>query len=326
MRGNERLKLTGHCAAAGIITAVVLCAAFAAEGIVPFGSNTLAVTDARVQYLDLFAYYRDVLTGQNTAGATFSYMLGTGMAGVFSYYLASPFNLLVLLFPKEQMNLFLTVLAALKLSAAAMTFRWFLARRYGGRLSPAPALALSVSYGLMQYDLAQASNIMWLDGVILLPVMLAFVSETVWKEKRQSAVSLAAATALSLLCAWYTGAINCLFSLVWFVYESVRAGSARGAGRYAAGMALGGLMSSALMVPNIMALRLGKGASVVQSQALTAGFRGNPLGILSHYRIGAMSDAHQVSLYCGVLPVIGIGLFAAREVLRRRHGSGYGDG
>ena len=75
--------------AAGALTAVILLAAFYREGIVPFGSNTLAVTDTNVQYLDLFAYYRDVLTGQNTIGSTFSYMLGTGMAGVFAYYLDS---------------------------------------------------------------------------------------------------------------------------------------------------------------------------------------------------------------------------------------------
>ncbi|MDO5456582.1 MAG: YfhO family protein, partial [Eubacteriales bacterium] len=105
-----------RCLAVGALSAAILWAAFMHEGIDPFGENSLAVTDASVQYLDLFAYYRDVLTGQNTIGATFSYMLGTGMAGVFAYYLASPLNLLVLLFPKEQMSLFLTVLVTLKIS------------------------------------------------------------------------------------------------------------------------------------------------------------------------------------------------------------------
>ena len=101
------------------MTAALLWLAFCAGGFVPFGNNTPVVTDAKLQYLDLFAYYRDVLTGQNTAAYTFSNTLGGGAVAIIAYYLASPFNLLVLLFPKEQMNLFLEVLITAKLSAAS---------------------------------------------------------------------------------------------------------------------------------------------------------------------------------------------------------------
>ena len=85
---------------------------------VPYGINTPAVTDAKLQYLDLFAYCRDVLTGQNTAAYTFSNTLGGTAAAIWAYYLASPWNLLVLLFEKEQMNLFLEVLILVKCSSA----------------------------------------------------------------------------------------------------------------------------------------------------------------------------------------------------------------
>ena len=87
--------------AAAAVTAAVLWGAMYLGDFVPFGSNTPAVTDAKLQYLDLFAYCRDVLTGQNTAAYTFSNTLGGSAAAIWAYYLASPFNLLVLLFPKE---------------------------------------------------------------------------------------------------------------------------------------------------------------------------------------------------------------------------------
>ena len=108
--------------AAAAVTAAVLWGAIYLGGFVPFGANTPAVTDAKLQYLDLFAYCRDVLTGQNTAAYTFSNTLGGSAAAIWAYYLASPFNLLVLLFPKEQMNLFLEVLITAKLSAASASF------------------------------------------------------------------------------------------------------------------------------------------------------------------------------------------------------------
>ena len=131
------------------MTAALLWLAFCSGGFVPFGNNTPAVTDAKLQYLDLFAYYRDVLTGQNTAAYTFSNTLGGGAVAIIAYYLASPFNLLVLFFPKEQMNLFLEVLITVKLSAASAAFAWFIGRRFRNRIRGEITLVLSVSYGLM---------------------------------------------------------------------------------------------------------------------------------------------------------------------------------
>ena len=120
---------------AAFVTAVIYWTVMLLGKYVPFGINTPAVTDAKLQYLDLFAYYRDVLTGQNSAVYTFSNTLGGGAAAIWAYYLASPFNLLVLLFPKDQLNFFLEVLITAKLCAASASFAWFTGRRFRQRVS-----------------------------------------------------------------------------------------------------------------------------------------------------------------------------------------------
>ena len=61
---------------AALLTAAIFWIVMLRGEYVPFGINTPAVTDAKLQYLDLFAYYRDVLTGQNSAVYTFSNTLG----------------------------------------------------------------------------------------------------------------------------------------------------------------------------------------------------------------------------------------------------------
>ena len=255
-----------------MVTAALLWLAFYPGGFVPFGNNTPAVTDAKLQYLDLFAYLRDVLTGQNSIGHTFSNTLGGSAIAITAYYLASPFNLLVLLFPKEQMNLFLEVLITAKLSAASAAFAWFIGHRFRNRIRREITLILSVSYGLMQYTLAQGSNVMWLDGVILLPFIVLGVHKIVrtsgMSERRSAVLALAIPAALSVIANWYTGGINYLFSFVWLVYEAARGqgrGTARKFGklflRYIAGMGLGLLLASFLFLPNVLALRLGKGAA-----------------------------------------------------------------
>ncbi len=302
---------------------------------VPYGINTPAVTDAKLQYLDLFAYCRDVLTGQNTAAYTFSNTLGGTAAAIWAYYLASPWNLLVLLFEKEQMNLFLEVLILAKCSAAAAAFAWMTGRRFGYRVPAGITPVLSVGYGLMQYTLAQGSNVMWLDGVILLPFIVLGVHRAVCARRFHPA-ELALPAAASVIANWYTGGINYLFSALWLFYELARKPHDKGesgrssavAGRtaicrYLLCMGAGLLIASFLFVPNVLALRAGKAAGWspaggASAGTLSLGFRGNPLSVLRSYRIGERSDISRVSFFCGTPALFGTAAFFISGRIRKR--------
>ena len=90
------------------ISMVVLCYL---KGIIPFGSKGfMAIMDAQIQYLDFFAYLKDVLNGTQKIGYTFNRTLGGNNIAVFAYYLSSPFNLLVAFFRKDQLQAFFTVI------------------------------------------------------------------------------------------------------------------------------------------------------------------------------------------------------------------------
>ena len=315
---------------AALVTAVIYWTVMLLGKYVPFGINTPAVTDAKLQYLDLFAYCRDVLTGQNSAVYTFSNTLGGGAAAIWAYYLASPFNLLLLLFPKDQMNLFLEVLITAKLSAASASFAWLIGRRFKQSVSRDMTLLLSVAYGLMQYMLAQESNVMWLDGVILLPFIVMGIHRAVYS-RRFALAELAVPAAASVLANWYTGGINYLFSAVWFLYELLRdkrsgkpddpgsLGTARRIGRYLLGMGTGLLLAAVLFLPNVIALRQGKAGSWNPMEyGLSAGFRGNPFSVIRSYRIGEMSDISRASFFCGTPAAFGTAAYFYSERVRRR--------
>ena len=322
---------------AALVTAAIYWLVMLLGDYVPFGINTPAVTDAKLQYLDLFAYYRDVLTGQNSAVYTFSNTLGGGAAAIWAYYLASPFNLLVLLFEKDRMNLFLEVLITVKLSAASAAFAWFIGRRFRGRVRGGMTLLLAVSYGLMQYMTAQGSNVMWLDGVILLPFIVLGIHNAV-SSRRFRLRELAVPAALSVLANWYTGGINYLFSTVWFLYEVLRgqgtADAGRGpderngsgarrtssaAGKYLAGMGTGLLLAAVLFLPNVIALREGKAGSWNPfAYAWPLGLRGNPLSVIRSYRIGEMSDISRASFFSGTLAAFGTAAYFYSDRVRAR--------
>ena len=88
------------------LTFAVLLILFITCGYAPFGNKSLAVDDASIQYLDFYAYFKDVLAQKNSIFYTFGKTLGGTNIAVFSYYLSSPFMLLSVFFPKENLHSF----------------------------------------------------------------------------------------------------------------------------------------------------------------------------------------------------------------------------
>lgn len=102
MEKKQRKQLVIQMLTAGIITFCLLWLLFYIKKYVPFGVHSLASKDADFQYLDFLAYLKDVFDGKNNIDYSFSKSIGGACIGVFSYYLSSPFNLLLLLFDKSQ--------------------------------------------------------------------------------------------------------------------------------------------------------------------------------------------------------------------------------
>ncbi len=300
-------------------------------GYAPFGSNSLACSDANIQYLDFFAYFLDVLKGKNSLTQTFSSILGGNNIGVFGYYLASPFNLLVLLFDKPDLHAFFDILAAVKMAMAAATFCLFLHVRFISGVETKFrirmfAILLSLGYALSQYTIAQSSNIMWLDGVYMLPLILAGVYYIV---RRNSGWLLAISVGMSILFNWYTGAINCLFSGGWICFEialdicSKKRGEewrlirrcCRYMAQYLFSMVTGVLISMVLFWPTVLAMRSSGRGELEFSVLKDFSFVGSIPSVIQGYALGAKSSHGNVSLFCGSLALLGcVCCFASKRV------------
>ncbi|MDF9445391.1 YfhO family protein [Limosilactobacillus mucosae] len=181
----------------------------------PFGNKSLAGMDANIQYLDFFAYYKDLLA-RKTGIFSMSYLLGGDNTTTLAYYLASPLNLIILFFKKNQLNTFYSFLYIIKVSLASFTITFFLQQRFP-KIKSFYVVILAISYAFIQYDLAQASNIIWLDGVYLLPILLLGIYKIIDDPKSLLGKFLIiGGVGCSLIFNWYTGIINCLFSVFYF--------------------------------------------------------------------------------------------------------------
>ena len=303
--------------------AVTFCALFVLAALLqfaPFGNNSFACMDAEIQYLDFFAYLKRFLMGETSLLYTFEKTLGGNNIAVFAYYLSSPFNLIVLFFRQENFHTMFTVLVALKLAAAAAFFSLFLKIRFP-QMKPPFVVALSVGYAFGQYSFAQASNIMWLDGVYMLPLLMLGIYRMAVRKNKKLLLILSAG--LGIIFNWYSGLINCIFGSIYYLYEDSLANGFAGAKsyirrllRFAACMALGLGLSLFLFLPAMLALRGGRAGMdfSVFGQYFISSFA----TAFTNFSIGSTSAEGSVSLYCSFACPAGIAAWFATSCDRGR--------
>lgn len=152
-------------ALAFLIPALVMLGACASLGLAPWGDKTVLVSDMSSQYVEFFCALKN-----GELFFSWSKALGTSYIGVFSYYVSSPLSVLTLLVPNEAMPLGLMFLIVLKIGLSGLTFCLFARSRFPGH--DGAALFGAVCYALMSYNMIYSICVMWLDGVIWLPLLL----------------------------------------------------------------------------------------------------------------------------------------------------------
>ncbi|PWI20928.1 hypothetical protein DI272_40085 [Streptomyces sp. Act143] len=167
-----------------MITVAVLCTADAVARSYPFGPRTRAVNDLGNQYVPFHAHLWDLLHGRADGGLLVNWQSGYGAGFLpdLGTYLTSPFALLVAVFPRDGIDLAVYVITVLKVAAAAAAMTWSLLALRPGRWWVAGLLG--ASYALCGWTVAAAVyNLMWLDGLIALP-LLCLVGTWVLERRR----------------------------------------------------------------------------------------------------------------------------------------------
>ena len=189
------------------VTTLVYIVICIISNVYPFGDRSNLIWDLDIQYVEFFSYLKKLLEGNASLGYSMSKSLGGSLLAVFGYYLSSPLNILVVFFSQENLQLFVFVITLLKIGLASSFFSIYLHNRFD-KISSLYCIVFSIFYALSQYMFCQMTNIMWLDGVYLLPIILLGV----WKYIKENKLCLLYfSIACSVLFNWYTGYMYCLF-------------------------------------------------------------------------------------------------------------------
>lgn len=190
---------------------LILAIAYAVGQTYPFGGRHILTVDLFHQYAPFLQLLREkILTG----GSPF-YSLASGLGisfyALFAYYLASPFNLLLLLFPDSFLTEGIFLITLIKVGLMGFAFFKFLLVSY--RRRGILAVAFSTFYALSGFTLAYSWNIMWLDTLILLPVVVLALVRLIRDGKW---LLFPVSVALLLVSNYYTAFFACVFIALYF--------------------------------------------------------------------------------------------------------------
>ena len=304
-RSNKcTFKNVAFYAACFAFTVTLFVALAAAGHVYPFGDSSFLASDLKYQYIDFFAWFRRVLLGEENLRYSFSQGLGMNTWGLYSYYLASPFNLLCVLFPQDKLTLFVFVITALKLGCIHISSAWFLQKRFG--LPKPAAFLLSLSFTFCSWTISNLRNPLWIDCLILLPICAYGCYELI---RKQRMTRLVIATALNVMFCWYTAYISILFLCIFVLVEFIDYVTEEGfswklmldrALRFAGAIALGLLLSAWTFLPTILAMSKG-GPVLTLGPLLKTGLRSLIRGFLPCMWVNNDSTPQ---FYCGIIMML----------------------
>lgn len=301
---GNRLKTTLFWAACLALPVMVLVVLSIWGEVYPFGPESFLTEDLKYQYIDFFTWFRHVLTGEANVFYSFAQGMGSNTWGLYSYYLASPFNLIILLFDEAHLTLAIYVIVALKLACMNTAMAWYLRRRF--TLQRTWALALALCYTWSTWTATNLRNPLWLDALILLPLM-AWSCRQLLRTGRFIGLSLLVAA--DVITCWYMAYITLLFCCLFVLFElavmiyddevrPARSWIAGRAVRFTVAILLGLGLSAWTFVPTVLAM-MGGGAKTAVGM-----FQTYPTALIRGFLPFAWNIDHAPQFYTGLIPLV----------------------
>ncbi len=208
---DNRYLFISFGATAGLMLVVYIC-----TQVFPFGDNTVLRMDLYHQYGPLFSELYDRIFSGSSPNYSWVSGLGSCFLGNYFNYLSSPIGAIVVFFGHSNIPEAIAAMVVIKAALSSATFAYYIKKSLHSQ-SPA-TVAFGILYSFCAYMLAYYWNIMWLDAMVLLPLILLGIERILDHGK----IGLyTGALALSLFSNYYMSYMLCIFSVIYFIYYSI---------------------------------------------------------------------------------------------------------
>lgn len=300
------------------ITPIILMVMiYALIGIYPAGNKTIVNSDMYLQYVGFLGHIKDVLKGESSLFYSFSKSLGGNTTGLFAYYMASPLNLIIGLFPKSYIAEVIAVITLIKIGLSSLTFTIYLVQSF--KKKDIRVIMFALCYSLMAYNINFQLNIMWLDGVVLLPLVMLGIDKLINENKyKLYVISLF----IAIVSNYYIGYMICIFSALYFIYKLILNNKVelKKLVSFIAVSILSVALSAFILIPTLISLSSGKAKfrlfkelpklMMQLDEVIAQLFIGN-------YSLG-QTMGNYPNIYCGVIiTILSILYFMNRNISRK---------
>lgn len=300
-----------------IVPIMLMVVIYALIGIYPAGDKTIVNSDMYLQYVGFLGHIKDVLKGEANLFYSFSKSLGGNTVGLFAYYMSSPLNLIIGLFPKAYIAETIVVITLIKIGLSSLTFTIYLIQSF--KKKDINVIMFSLCYSFMAYNINFQLNIMWLDGVILLPLVMLGIDKLINENKcKLYVISLF----IAIVSNYYIGYMICIFSGLYFIYKLILNNKVEliKIGNFIGASVLSVALSAFILIPTVLSLSSGKAKFRLFQEApklmmsldevIAQLFIGN-------YSLGQIMGNYP-NIYCGVIiTVLGILYFLNKSISRK---------
>ena len=236
----------------GIIPVIIFFIAAEINGIIPLGDEGINIYDSFTQYPG-FLLETIRLLKHGHLFYSFGAGLGFNMLGTITYYCMSPLNIFAIFATPTNYPYFVLFMTLLRFFLLGETMCFYLRSK---KISNKLVVLFSVIYALMGYTATYYYNYIWIDSIIMLPLVVYGIDKLI--ETNKPLVYIITLT-ITITTNYYIGYMICIFSLIYYIYNLlIKKASKKTILTFIISSLLVGLMSTVIILPSYYALKIGK--------------------------------------------------------------------
>lgn len=198
--------------AAFVLPVIMMMALYYTRGIFPWGNECYLRSDMYHQYAPFFSELWHKIRNGESLTYSWNIGMGTNFTSLFAYYLASPSNWFVALFPQKYTIEIMNAFIILKIAGSSLSLTYYLTKHNNNK--HVIAAIFGMFYGMSGFIAAYSWNIMWLDCVILIPLIMLGLERLV-NENR--CIFYCITLGLCIFTNYYIAIMVCLSVVIYYV-------------------------------------------------------------------------------------------------------------
>lgn len=194
-----------------LITLLLLLILFYFQGLYPFTNHSIVQVDADFQYIPVLYRIYDFLHGN--AGILYDDIgLGNNIYAsmIIQGSIFSPLSLLLYFTNRNNIVCFFNIIVIVKMCLLSLTIYIYINNKF--KVSEYYKIIFSVLYSFSGWILLNYFNIMWLDSVILFPLIIMYLDKLIYNHKYYGYILT---LSLSLIISYYISYFILLFILFY---------------------------------------------------------------------------------------------------------------